>query len=227
MYPDTEVYPKSQRLTRAESRARTRQDLLDAAARVFIQRGFQGASIEAIAAEAGYTRGAFYSNFESKVQLFVELLQQRVYQNYRDLIARMPARLSPESLRWTVRELVESYSRGDNAWLFALWLECLAHVARHREFASLAATFWRGTRTMIATQWEEAYRAQGRELPIEARHIAIGLTALDIGLAVQNLVDPEEAPLDLYPELYELLFVPLLEPVEPTGAPAARPKTRK
>jgi AcrR family transcriptional regulator len=216
MYPDTGVYPESQRLTRAERQARTRQELLDAAARVFIERGFQGASIEAITADAGYSRGAFYSNFESKVQLFVELLQQRVYQNYRDLLARMPHGLSPvESLRWTVHELVEGYRRGDNAWLFSLWLECLAHVARHREFASLAATFWRGTRTMIATQWEEAFRAKGEELPIEARHIAIGLTALDIGLAVQNLVDEEEVPLELYYELYELLFVPLLEPVEP------------
>jgi hypothetical protein len=65
---------------------------------------------------------------------------------------------------------------------------------------------------VMATQWEEAFEAQGRELPVPARDIAVALTALDIGLAVQNLVDPEEAPLELYPELYELLFVPLLEP---------------
>jgi AcrR family transcriptional regulator len=218
------VYPRSkqragrgpegpQRLTRAERQARTRQDLLDAAARVFIRRGFQGASIAAIAADAGYTRGAFYSNFESKEQLFVELLQQRVYDNYRRLLARVPGDLSPvESLRWTVRELMESYRRAENAWLFELWLECLAHVVRHPEFASLAATFWRGTRTTIATQWEDFFRKQGRELPVDARHIAVALTALDIGLAVQNLVDREEVPLELYPELYELLFVPLLEP---------------
>jgi AcrR family transcriptional regulator len=209
------VYPKSKRLTRPERQAQTRQELLDAAARVFRRRGFQGASIEAIAADAGYTRGAFYSNFESKEQLFVELLQQRVYDNYRDLVARVPSDRSPvEALRFAVRELVEGYRRRQSAWLFELWLECLAHVARHPEFASLAATFWRGTRAAIASQWEEWFRAQGREPPIDARHIAVGLTALDIGLAVQNLVDPEEAPLELYPELYELLFVPLLEPLE-------------
>jgi AcrR family transcriptional regulator len=208
------VYPKSKRLTRVERQARTRQELLDAAARVFIRRGFQGASIEAIAADAGYTRGAFYSNFENKEQLFVELLQQRVYENYRELLARVPTDLSPvESVRWTVRELMEGYRRRDNTWLFELWLECLAHVARHPEFASLASTFWRGTRAVIATQWEDFFRVQGRELPVPARHIAVALTALDIGLAVQNLVDSEEVPLELYPELYELLFVPLLEPV--------------
>jgi AcrR family transcriptional regulator len=205
------VYPT--RLTRAERQAETRRNLLDAAARVFIRRGFGGASIEAIASEAGYTRGAFYSNFESKEQLFVELLQQRVYENYRDLLARVPTDLAPvEALRWSVRALMEGYRRRESAWLFELWLECLAHVARHPEFASLASTFWRGTRGVIANRWEEAFEAEGRELPADARHIAIALTALDIGLAVQNLVDPEEAPLELYPELYELLFVPLLQP---------------
>lgn len=213
MYPDTEVYPKAERLTRTERQAQTRQQLLDAAARVFIRRGFQGASIEAISAEAGYTRGAFYSNFESKEQLFVELLQQRVYDNFRDMLERMPEGLATaESVRWAVRELMEGYRRRDNMWLFELWLECLAHAARHPEFASLVSTFWRGTRAVIANQWEQGFAAQGRELPVPARDIAVALTALDIGLAVQNLVDPEEVPLELYPELYELLFIPLLEP---------------
>jgi AcrR family transcriptional regulator len=205
------VYPKAERLTRAERQAQTRQDLLDAAARVFIRRGFQGASIEAIAAEAGYTRGAFYSNFESKEQLFVELLRQR--RNYGELFAGVPDDLSPvEALRWAVRELVEGYRSRDERWMFELWLECLAHVARHPEFASLAATFWRGTRAVMTSRWEQAFEAQGRELPVPARDVAVALTALDIGLAVQNLVDPEEVPLELYPELYELLFAPLLEP---------------
>jgi len=60
-------------LTRAEKQARTRAALLDAAARVFVERGFQRASVELIAAEAGFTRGAFYSNFASKEELFLAL----------------------------------------------------------------------------------------------------------------------------------------------------------
>ena len=81
----------TRRRTRAESRADTRAALLDAGARVFIERGFQGASIEAIAAEAGYTRGAFYSNFESKEELFAELMQERVYSRYRQMAERANA----------------------------------------------------------------------------------------------------------------------------------------
>ena len=65
----------AKRLTRAERQQQTRAALLDAAARVFVRRGLQGSSVEEITAEAGYSRGAFYSNFDSKGQLFVELLR--------------------------------------------------------------------------------------------------------------------------------------------------------
>lgn len=62
------------RLTRTEQRAVTRQRLVDAAGRVFCRVGFEAAPIDVIAEEAGFSRGAFYSNFESKDELFVDLL---------------------------------------------------------------------------------------------------------------------------------------------------------
>ena len=55
----------------------TRNALLDAAAHVFAQRGFEGASLEEIAETAGYTRGAIYKNFESKEELFLAVLDRR------------------------------------------------------------------------------------------------------------------------------------------------------
>ena len=51
--------------------------MLDAAARVFAARGFGGASMEEIAAEAGFTRGAVYSNFADKSELFLVVLEER------------------------------------------------------------------------------------------------------------------------------------------------------
>lgn len=65
------------RLTRAEAKARTRQLLLDSAARVFAQKGLAGASVDEIAEAAGYSIGAVYSNFGGKEQLFLELLKER------------------------------------------------------------------------------------------------------------------------------------------------------
>lgn len=57
-------------------RQATRSRLLEAAADAFREEGLQGASVEAICTRAGFTRGAFYSNFESKEQLFLELLER-------------------------------------------------------------------------------------------------------------------------------------------------------
>jgi AcrR family transcriptional regulator len=209
------MYPSAapRRLTRAEKQEATRQRLLDAAAGVFIRRGLQAASIEEIAAEAGFTRGAFYSNFESKEELFVELLQQRVYERYREIVTSTPPDLPPaESLRWVAEKLTEIYRRDASSWLFALWLECLAHAARHPEFRSLAATFWSGTRALGTGQIAAAFEQRGVKPPIEPKHLATATIALDIGLAVQNLVDPDDVPLEIYPPLYELLFARLLEP---------------
>src|SRR3981081_2860411 len=69
----------------------TREKLLEAAARVFEEQGIGGASIETIAAAAGFTRGAFYSNFKSKDELIIALLEDHPEQTIRrnlDLLAR-------------------------------------------------------------------------------------------------------------------------------------------
>jgi AcrR family transcriptional regulator len=56
-------------------RARTRARILDAAEEVLAERGFGGASVEDICDRAGFTRGAFYSNFASKDNLVLALVE--------------------------------------------------------------------------------------------------------------------------------------------------------
>lgn len=69
------------RLTREESQALTRSKLLDSAARVVAAEGYEGASIDKIAEAAGFSKGAFYSNFSSKEELFLELLETHASQD--------------------------------------------------------------------------------------------------------------------------------------------------
>jgi AcrR family transcriptional regulator len=64
------------RLTRDESKAKTRQELLRAANRLFLRNGYVATSLANIAEEAALTKGAVYSNFESKEDLFLALLQE-------------------------------------------------------------------------------------------------------------------------------------------------------
>ena len=188
------------------------------AAEVFRARGFQAASVDAITRQAGSSRGASYSNFESKEQMFVELLQDRVYEGYRRLLEDVPAGgdTALERLRSAAEQAADRQRNDDDRWLFELWLELLAHAVRHPEFARAAAGFWSGNRAMLAGMTEATAAEAGVELPLEATDLATAQIALDIGLAVQHLVDPDAVPLDLYPKLYVLLFGGLATP--PGGA---------
>lgn len=69
-------------------RQETRERLFDAAMRAFAEVGLRGASVEAICAGAGFSRGAFYSNFSSKEQLFLALLEREYAQNVADLLVK-------------------------------------------------------------------------------------------------------------------------------------------
>ena len=121
--------PGRRRLTRAEAKARTRERLLGAAAHVFAQKGFAGASVEEIAESAGYSTGALYSNFSSKEQLFLELLSARRSRG----LERQGA---------VTAQLLEKAAAGDEEPLSVL-SEFFAKVAgRDTELAVLQAEFW-------------------------------------------------------------------------------------
>jgi AcrR family transcriptional regulator len=200
------------RLTRAEQRAKTRAALLEAAGRVFVERGFAGTSVEAIAAAAGYTRGAFYSNFDSKEELFAELLQEQIISRYREI-----ARPSGDPSAWPTAREIGAAAAGvqrhpDGPWLLRLSLELLLHAGRNKEFRQIAAGFWTGTRTLGAAAIEAGYRAAGRRPPAPADQIASAMIAMEIGLALQRFVDPAAVPLEAYPELYDLVFAHLEPP---------------
>jgi AcrR family transcriptional regulator len=200
------------RLTRKEKQAETRRRFFDAAERVFLRRGLRGSSVEEISAEAGFTRGAFYSNFRSKDELFVALLSDRIYNVYRELGEEAPAQGDPgEQLRWGAERLAQIQDTADGHWLFRLWLECLTQAARDEQFREMAATFWSGNRALLATNIEGEYERRGASPPVPAEDVATAMIALDIGLAVQHLVDPDAVPLDVYVPLYVLLFGHLVD----------------
>jgi AcrR family transcriptional regulator len=206
--PDALRSSPPRRLTREEKRAQTRERLLEAAERVFLRRGLQGSSVEEITAEAGFTRGAFYSNFKSKDELFVELLQTRVYRQYAQMVeeAQEQPGTPRERLRWGIERVRDVQAGEEGRWLFRLWLECLTQAARDEEFRKLAATFWSGNRAVLAEQTKGAFKEIGRKPPLPANQIATAMIALDVGLAVQHLVDPEAVPLDFYLPLFDLLI---------------------
>ena len=71
-------FPRMSRVRTRPTREETREKLFQAAAEVFEEQGIGAASIEAIAAGAGLTRGAFYSNFADKDELIIAMLEDHV-----------------------------------------------------------------------------------------------------------------------------------------------------
>ena len=193
------------RRSRAERREETRAALRLAAAELFAERGVRGASLDAICARAGFTRGAFHANYASREELFAEVLQERVFAAYRHMAERAGAEGLPTP-RVTGERLARVQGSDDGRWLLTLWLELLAHASREPAFRDTAAEFWRGTRDASAAAIERGVRGRLERVP--PRHLATAAIALDIGLALQQRVDPEAVPLGLYPELYEALFAP-------------------
>jgi hypothetical protein len=128
-----------------------------------------------------------------------------VYARYAELAERP----GPTSLREAGEQLADIQSEREGRWLFRLWLELLAHSGRDAEFRKIAAEFWKGNRARTADLLRRRYEAAGQEPPAPPETLATAMIALDIGLALQHFVDDHEVPLDLYPELYELLFTSL------------------
>lgn len=86
------------RLTREQSRAQTRERLLASAAVVFAREGYAGASVDRIAEEAGYSKGALYSNFASKDELFFELIDFYAGGQADELCRRLDAASGDEAI---------------------------------------------------------------------------------------------------------------------------------
>src|ERR671914_2229219 len=119
---------------RRQPRAQTRQDLLDAAARVIARRGLHGASVEAVSEEAGFSTGALYSNFESKEELFLSLYEERIQRRRRELreaVERSGG--SAPGLASAAENVGEVFRRGRD-W-FLLYFEVSLHAARNPAFA--------------------------------------------------------------------------------------------
>jgi AcrR family transcriptional regulator len=177
------------RLTRDQSRDQTRQRLLDAAQVVFTKKGFVAASVEDVAAAAGYTRGAFYSNFGSKTALFLELLKR----DHDEIMDRLRSIFEVQASRTDMEvRLMQYYSEcyRDNK-CFLLWVEARLHASRDAKFRAQFNAFNREV-LQATTAYIVAFSERvGTPLTMPAEQLALGLTALIDGIQFFYMSDPQ------------------------------------
>jgi AcrR family transcriptional regulator len=195
-----------ERLTREEKKARTRAQLIDAAATVFARRGFVAASLDEVAEEAGLTKGAVYSNFDSKEDLFEAVLEERFdkpLQEEVEAIEKIDGTQQQRAMAGA-RMFIEAVQQERE--LFLLSLERRIYLARHPEHAPSLTARYREQLGRVAEMIADQSRKWDLPLPLPAAQMAIAVEALSQGIELQRLADPDGVPDDLLGRLYALLF---------------------
>ena len=162
---------------------------------MFEEQGIGGASIEAIAAAAGFTRGAFYSNFKSKDELIFAMLEDHVEQSIRrnlDLLAKHTDLADfLEALRTVDRSRQDPLGRSP-----LLHMEMILFVARAEKRRPELAKRLRARRKLIADIVETAQKNSGRNARLNPDWTGAIVLALEDGFRLHRLIDPETTPAD-------------------------------
>jgi AcrR family transcriptional regulator len=173
---------------------------------VFARRGFHAATVDEVAEAAGYTKGAVYSNFATKDELFLALLDERLAAQLRqvealdaiespgELLAAMPGR--------TEEEFAAARDFG------VLMLEFSLYAMRSPAVQAELATRYRQLRGRLAELIAKRYARQRATPPMPPEHLAALALATDAGLFLQNAAEPGALPWELHADA----MVQLLEP---------------
>lgn len=189
---------------REEKKALTRARLLDAAAAVFARKGLAAASLDEVAEEAGLTKGAVYSNFESKDALIDALLRERLDKPLAD-IARNVDPDAPVAEQAAQAEALFRAVWDRERDMFLLGLEFSIHRARNPE----SVPMYKGDRELqdaMALLMEQQAKERAIPLPLPANELAIGLFALGSGLDLMALNDPDRVPDGLFAKFLTLIM---------------------
>ncbi len=158
-------------------RRQTRDRLLDAAYEVLARDGLEGASVEAICEAAGFSRGAFYSNFETKTELFLALIEREHRRRLEYLrtavlaLRETPPRGTPQLSAQQVTEIVERVlgnQPSERDWfLITMQFELLA--LRQPEVAPRYLAYERQMVREIAAVLDDVAAALGQRFVIDSR----------------------------------------------------------
>ena len=179
------------RLSRAETQARTRAQLINTAKELFLRDGYFATSLEKVADEAGYSKGAVYSNFRNKDELCLAAIDEIRAERASEIVAAVTSATSFEQRlaafeRWAERAI------GDEGWS-NLEIEFGSQVRRDPALRAAFAERGAAIRELLATLITAGAGKLGTVLPLPADRLATALLSLGIGLGLQRAIDPDVA----------------------------------
>lgn len=177
-----------ERLSRAEQNERNRGLVLEAARNQFLAQGYHGATVDKIAEEAGFSKGVVYSQFASKADMFLALLEQRIAERSKgnaELARRMSGQRGVVAL---IQQLAERQSN-ELDWGLLL-VEFRAHAARDPELNRRYAAAHQRTIDGLSAILAGLYERAGLEPPFGVSDLAQVLLALGTGMQLEQAADP-------------------------------------
>jgi AcrR family transcriptional regulator len=176
------------RRTRTESRQQNRREVLDAARCTFLELGYHGATVDAIALAAGFSKGVVYSQFGSKDDLFLALLEERIEER-RHRGERVAAGLQgPEGFHAIAVDATQVTAES-LAWQ-TLLLEFRAHAARDPVTLARYTELHERAIAGVADLLDSVFSRAGLPPPLPPRTLAVIWLAIGTGLAAELLTDP-------------------------------------
>ena len=171
------------RLTRLEQQEQTRERIVAAADALFIERGFHASSVGDIAAAAGYTKGAVYSNFAAKEDVFFAVYERRAERGIAELERVFASAAVPDAL--DAISLAAARRRGtvEDGWL-AAFFEFWAHVIRRPALRERFAEIHLRAQQPLAA-------AVSRHLGRDAQQLVVAVYAMELGLSLERLTLPD------------------------------------
>jgi len=180
----------SQTLTRKEKQAKTRSALLSSAAKLICRKGISEASVEDVATDAGYTKGAFYANFKSKEEMFLVMLDEK----YAAELERLENSLSGEGepvdqARAAAEEFIR-FAWFDPQWP-KLYFEFTAFAGRNPDFREELLTRDRRIREQMAEVYRRWAADFGVEPPIPVEDLTMMTFCMANGFIMGQLIEPD------------------------------------
>jgi AcrR family transcriptional regulator len=192
-----------------ERRARTREALLRAAGHVFAQRGYHGATLDDVLAQAGVSKGALYHHFGSKQELFLALLERNLGAGLDDADALVAEHAGTRDEAGLAAESFFRRVTRDPRWV-PLLLEFLAYGTRDAQAgAGVLAHFLRPARRRTADAIRRMAPDGLEHAPVTADELGLAVAALVNGLSIESAYDADAVPDDLLPRLLGVLVAGL------------------
>jgi AcrR family transcriptional regulator len=193
-------------LTPERRRAMTRAHLLEAAAVVFAKKGFHGASLDEVATAAGFTKGAVYSNFVNKEDLFLALIDYRTEVQAAAVLHELDESSSESGAGDELTRIRELIARGYDEDMAALHFEFLAYAARHPGARAKLDATARKQHEVVVRIIAEQWKRRGYEPGYPADVLATIMLALFDGLATTRFLSPPLVTDDTLRQALEILY---------------------